>query len=275
MEVDYHVHTHYSDDSTYQMEQVVQDAIKKGLDEICFTDHVDYGVKYDVDDPRLDMNAKNVRTNVDYASYYKQFCQLKDTYKNRITLRFGLEFGIQTETIKKYQRLFAAYPFDFILLSIHQVGNQEFWTGDFQRNKTDKQAYQDYYEEMYRVVTTYHDYSCLAHMDLLRRYVTVANDSFDEHEEIIRAILLAIIKDNKGLEINTSFIRYNLPDTTPSMTILQLYHELGGELITIGSDSHAPEELGCYTKESKAILKDIGFTYFATFDKMTPRFHRL
>ncbi|MBQ1911691.1 MAG: PHP domain-containing protein, partial [Erysipelotrichaceae bacterium] len=50
MLADYHVHTHFSDDSVYPMEEVVKDAIAMGLDEICFTDHVDYGVKLDVDE---------------------------------------------------------------------------------------------------------------------------------------------------------------------------------------------------------------------------------
>ena len=48
---DYHVHTIYSDDSVYEMEEVVKDGIKRGIKELCFTDHVDYGIKRDVDDP--------------------------------------------------------------------------------------------------------------------------------------------------------------------------------------------------------------------------------
>ena len=51
MRADYHVHTEFSDDSDYAMEKVIQDSIAMGLDEICFTDHVDYGIKKDWDEP--------------------------------------------------------------------------------------------------------------------------------------------------------------------------------------------------------------------------------
>ena len=49
MFTDYHVHTEFSDDSDYLMEDVIKDAIKMNMDEICFTDHVDYGIKRDFD----------------------------------------------------------------------------------------------------------------------------------------------------------------------------------------------------------------------------------
>ncbi|MCD8090484.1 MAG: hippurate hydrolase, partial [Clostridiales bacterium] len=63
--------------------------------------------------------------------------------------------------------------------------------------------------------------------------------------------------------------------TPPSAEILKLYRELGGEIITIGSDSHKPDHLGTYINEAKDILKAHGFKYFCTYDKMTPLFHNL
>lgn len=275
MKIDYHVHTHYSDDSEYQMEEVVQDAIKQGIEELCFTDHVDYGVKQDHGDLPNPEEETNGRFNVDYPAYYQQFLQLKEQYQEAIALKFGLEFGIQTGTISRYEKLFATYPFDFVLLSIHQVNNLEFWDGKFQEGKTDKQCYQEYYEEMLQVVKNYHDYSCLSHLDLIRRYLDKEANTFQEYEGILREILSYIIQDGKGIEINTSSLRYGIPDTTPSKDILRLYHELGGEIITLGSDSHVPKDLGEAIEESKGLLKEIGFRSFCTFDKMQPIFHPL
>ena len=69
---DYHVHTHYSDDSEYLMEDVVKDGINRGLSEICFTDHVDYGIKYDWDDPRaFQKRYETLLANVNYPEYEK------------------------------------------------------------------------------------------------------------------------------------------------------------------------------------------------------------
>lgn len=137
---DYHVHTIYSDDSVYKMEDVINDGIKKGINELCFTDHVDYGIKRDVDDPLgpVYLNGQPI-SNVDYPEYYKEYLYLKEKYKDQMTLKFGLEFGIQVHTIPKYNALFKQYPFDFIILSIHQVDDLEFRTGDYQKGRTEKE----------------------------------------------------------------------------------------------------------------------------------------
>ena len=273
---DYHVHTDYSDDSTYLMEDVVKDGIKKGLSEICFTDHVDYGIKYDWDDPRAFQTRDGMCfANVNYHEYAKEIAELKEKYKNQITLKMGLEFGIQTHTIEKYQKLFHEYPFDFIILSIHQVEDQEFWTQDFQKGKTQLEYNMRYYQEMLEVVKTYKDYSVLGHMDLITRYDLNGVIDFAYIQDIVKDILEIVIKDGKGIEINTSYHRYGLKDMTPSRNILKLYKELGGQIITIGSDSHQPDHLGAYIEEAREELKKLGFEYYCTFDKMQPIFHEL
>ena len=127
MLADYHVHTAFSDDSDYAMEQVAEDAISLGLDELCFTDHVDYGVKMDWDEvekmPCRRGGAGEPEemplANVHYPTYYETFKELKILYGEKISLKLGLEFGMQVETIPKYRKLFSRYPFDFIILSVH------------------------------------------------------------------------------------------------------------------------------------------------------------
>ena len=98
---------------------------------------------------------------------------------------------------------------------------------------------------------------------------------FEKVKPIIEDILKIVIADNRGIEFNTSYHRYKLKDTTPSMEILKLYHQLGGNIITIGSDSHKPEHLGYKLDEAKEILKSIGFKKFCTYDKMIQTFHDL
>ena len=71
--------------------------------------------------------------NVNYPKYYEKYKYLKKKYGNLINLKLGLEFGVQTHTIDKYNELFSRYSFDFIILSIHQVKNLELWTQDFQK----------------------------------------------------------------------------------------------------------------------------------------------
>ncbi|MBD5449802.1 MAG: histidinol-phosphatase HisJ family protein [Lachnospiraceae bacterium] len=291
MFADYHVHTEFSDDSVYPMEQVIRDAIAMGMDEICFTDHVDYGIKEDWDCGHNAFSGSGSESckrtcsisyrgdiplaNVDYPVYAAKIKEFQQTYGAQIAIKFGLEFGVQMHTIPQYEALFRRYPFDFIILSIHQVEDLEFWTQDFQHGKSQQEYNERYYEEMLNVVKAYHDYSVLGHMDLITRYDENGVYPFEKVEPVISEILKTVIADGKGIEFNTSYHRYGLKDTTPSVDILKLYRRLGGEIITIGSDSHEPEHLGAYVGEAKRLLHSLGFRFICTFDRMEPVFHRL
>lgn len=282
MFADYHVHTEYSDDSLYPMEEVVRDAIRLGLDEICFTDHVDYGIKPDWDGPEPIVwrrggsgePDKIPLANVDYPRYEAEIRKLQEKYRGQITLRMGLEFGMQVHTIPLYEKLFARYPFDFILLSVHQVEDKEFWNQDFQRGRTREEFNRRYYEELLALVRRYRHYSVLAHPDLIARYDSAGPWPFEKLRPILTEILKTVIADGKGIEVNTSCHRYGLKDLTPSRDILRLYRELGGTVLTIGSDSHKKEHLGAFIRETMDELKEMGFEQFCTFEGMKPVFHR-
>lgn len=277
---DYHVHTHFSDDSEYVMEDVIKDAIRMNMNEICFTDHVDYGIKVDQEfltkDEilKLSQGHEFAPLNVHYSHYFKEIERLRKIY-SQITIKQGMEFGIQTHTIPLFQKLFNQYDFDFIILSCHQVEDKEFWTQDFQRGKTQQEYNLRYYQEILNVITQYKYYSVLGHLDLIARYDRAGNYSFQNIKSIVTEILKIVIQEGKGIEINTSSYRYNLKDLTPSRDILKLYKELGGKIITIGSDSHKKEHLGAYIKETKKELKTLGFEYYCTFKNMEPIFHKL
>lgn len=276
MLADYHVHTEFSDDSAYPMEQVIKDAIAMQMDEICFTDHVDYGIKEDWDCGRPIRYRGDVPfANVDYPAYVSRIRECRSKYDARITIKMGLEFGIQVHTIPQYEALFAKYPFDFIILSIHQVEDKELWTQDFQKGKSQKEYNGQYYEEMLNIVRAYQNYSVLGHMDLIAWYDLNGVYPFKKAEPVISEILKTVIRNGKGLELNTSCHRYGLQDATPSVEILKLYRRMGGEIITIGSDSHEPEHLGAYIDEAKHLLKSLGFRFFCTYDKMQPAYHTL
>ena len=276
MYADYHVHTIYSDDSAYPMEEVVLKAIDLGLNEICFTDHVDYGIKPDRDEPeKIIIRDGMPLANVDYPKYFEEIKHLQEKYKDKITIKQGMEFGMQTHTIDKFQKLFDRYDFDFIILSCHQVEDKEFWTQDFQKGRTQQEYNERYYQEILEMVKTYKDYSVLGHLDLLKRYDLAGDYPFEKVKDILTEILKIVIADGKGIEINTSSFRYGLKDLMPGHEILKLYHDLGGTIITIGSDSHQERHLADHIQEVREELKKIGFKTFCTFDRMKPIFHEL
>ena len=283
MLADYHVHTEFSNDSIYPMEEVVKDAILLGIKDICFTDHVDYGPYRDWDDPRGiqyrpgdEGEPEQVAlTNVDYKKYFSMIEKMREKYREKIAIKAGLEFGVQTHTIPEYEKLFRSYPFDFIILSIHQAGDQEFWTNEYQSGRTQQEYNEGYYKELLSVVHNYHNYSVLGHMDLIVRYDSYGVYPFEKLKPLLTEILKTVIADGKGIEVNTSNHRYGLSDMTPSRDILKLYKELGGTIITIGSDSHKKEHLGAYIDWAKEELRKLGYTQFCTFEKMQPIFHEL
>ena len=88
-------------------------------EELCFTEQVDHGVK-----PRAQSYQKgntDTYTNCHYESYLAEYTRLKTKYNSDISLKFGIEFGMQTHTIAEFQKDFAQYAFDFVILSCHQV----------------------------------------------------------------------------------------------------------------------------------------------------------
>lgn len=279
MYADYHLHTYYSDDSDYPMEQLVQHAIAAGLQEICFTDHVDYGIKLDWKDSseiyHPEEKAKLPLMNVKYSAYHAEIRKMRERYAGQIVIREGMEFGVQTHTIPQYRKIFHTYPFDFILLSCHQVDDKEFWTQDFQRDKTQEEYNQRYYEELLRVMRQYKDYSVLGHLDLITRYDKAGIYPFEKVQDVIEQILKQAIADGKGIEINTSSHRYHLSDLTPSRKILKIYQELGGTILTIGSDAHKPEHLAADIKSTTDEIKQLGFHFLCTYENMEPIFHKL
>ncbi len=273
MYADYHVHTDFSDDSVHPMEDVIKQAISLGIQELCFTEHVDHGIK-----PRSSEYLKgemDTRMNCHYDSYLAEYLRLKEIYCNDISLKFGIEFGIQIHTISEFQKDFAEYPFDFVILSCHQVDDLEFWTQEFQQGKTQEEFQTRYYEELLKVVRVYKDYSVLGHLDMIKRYDHNVEYPFDKIKNVLEQILKIVIADDKGIEINTSSFRYKLPDLTPSRDILRLYKDLGGKIITFGSDSHNETHFGHQIETVKQELKLLGFESFCTFDKMEPTFHPL
>ena len=288
MLVDYHVHSEFSDDSRESMEMQIEKAIELGFDEICFTDHVDYGIKKDWAEGNIEWRGGDgisssadkldPLSNVNYMEYFGKILRMKETYKGKIQIKSGLEFGVQSITIPQYEELWARWNnvLDFALLSMHQVNNQEFWTQEFQQGKTQKQYNEEYYEEILKVIRQYKHYSVLAHLDLIVRYDKQGVYPFDKVKDLIAEILRTAIADGKGIEINTSSWHYGLKDTQPSRDILKLYKDLGGKIITIGSDAHNTSYLGDHIEEARKILRDeIGFEQFCTFDQMEPIFHNL
>lgn len=262
---DFHMHTEFSPDSSMTMEEAIETAIKKMLKMICFTDHVDY-----------DYDGENSDFKINYQKYFNKIEDLKERYKSKIIIRSGVEFGLQPHLADKYGKDMQNNPFDFVIGSIHSVAKTDLYTGNFFDKRSQREAYEDYYKDMKSIIDNFTGYSVIGHLDVIKRYG--AFDvilPFESYRDVVEEILISIIQKGKGIELNTSGIRYKLGDYHPSGDIIELYHALGGEIITLGSDSHNLEQIAFDFDNALRFLRSIGFKYITTFKELRPEFHKI
>ena len=96
--------------------------------------------------------------------------------------------------------------------------------------------------------------------------------TYHKYSDVIDEILKTLIQKGKGIEINTGGFKYGLGHPNPTEEILFRYHELGGEIITVGSDAHTPEHVGYAFDRVPEILTRAGFRYVTVFQNRQPVF---
>jgi len=259
---DYHIHSDFSADCKTPMERTIEEAIQKGLSEICFTEHIDY-----------DYPDKSIVFEFDLDAYDNKITELKKTYKEQLTIRKGVEIGVQPHQLEMYHDLIEKEHFDFVICSMHTAEKRGLHSGEFFEGKTQEEAYRIYYEELLYCVQHFKNFQVLGHLDLVKRYKR--QESRKNFHNIIGEIFKVIIPAGKGIEINTSGKRYGLKNGMPSEDILKLYKDLGGEIITLGSDSHVETTLAYDFRETLELLLSLGYTYVSTFEDKKPVFHSI
>jgi len=257
---DYHMHSNFSADCNVSMEEMVIGAIKKGLTEICFTEHIDYDYPDDTIVFDFDLN--------EYDTLLKQ---LGEKYEDQIQIKKGIEIGLQPHLLERYESLIEKNDFDFVISSMHTTEKKSLHYGELFVGRTVEEAYKVYYDELLACVKDFKQFSILGHVDLIKRYAKEQPTALF-HDELT-AIFNEIIPAGKGIELNTSGARYGMPNGLPSDDVLKLYKQCGGEIITLGSDAHRVSELAYDFSDSLQLLQSIGFDYIATFDKQEPSFH--
>lgn len=267
---DYHVHTSFSGDSTMEAETGIARAIAMGIKEIVFTDHAELNV-WRPGDVIID-------EIFDIESYFLAMNRLRERYEDKINIKFGMEMGLQREEKDRIKQIIQGNPFDFVIGSSHTMDSVDLYFKKFFENKEKEAAFEGYFNEVLKIVEEIDHYSVYGHLDLISRYAkgVYENVSISNKEmEIICLILKKIIEKGKGIEVNTSGYRYGLNSTNPGIRVLELYKDLGGEIITVGSDAHRVEHIGFRIGETYEVLKEIGFRYITTFDRLEPKFVKL
>lgn len=265
---DYHMHSNFSPDSKEKLENIVKRAKELGLKEIAITDHLDLKKSYESErEFSLDLNV-----------YIKTLQELKEKNKKDLDIKVGLEFGIQKHLCREGNELLKKYPFDFIISSVHSIDNQFIDLLDIWEGKTRDEMHLKYFLEVLECVKNFSNYSVHGHLDFITRYGGVDKKgkmNYKNYQEIIDEIFKILISNGKGIEINTSGIRYTENRFYPCDDLVKRYFELGGEIVTIGSDSHKAEDLGKDFKRAYEFLESIGVKYISSFNQMNVDFIKI
>lgn len=259
---DCHMHSDFSSDSDAPMESMVKGAVNKGLSYICFTDHMDYDFpkKYPLNfefDP--DLHEAEIK-------------RLKEKYRDKIQILYGVEAGMRSYLSERFTGLISSHPYDFVLCSTHLVMDLDPYYEEIWNMLSPHEVIFKAYEDILTNIEVFHDFDSYAHLDYVVRYCPLPKEqiALKPYMEIIEAVLSALIKWDKALEVNTAGFKYGLGHPHPREEILSLYRELGGRLITIGSDAHKPEHIAYDFEKTREILMGLGFREYAIYKKRRP-----
>lgn len=267
---DYHVHSDFSGDSQAPMEQMTERAIQLGLKKICFTDHMDYDYPHKGD----------ISFVFEPNAYFEKLTQIKEQYHKKIEILTGIELGLQPQVADAFVTLMKAYPFDFAIGSSHVVDYVDPYFPQFWEKRTKEDGIRAYFQTIIDNCKLFQDFHVYGHLDYIIRYAPTqdgkkADYSYSDYSDLLDEVLKTIISSGKGIEINTAGLKYGIGYAHPKAEIIKRYRELGGELITIGSDAHKPEHL-CYDFHLVPdLLKGLGFSYYATFVQGKPIYEKI
>ena len=265
---DYHTHSRISPDAGRSMTEMAEAAIAAGLDEICFTDHME-PVEWGVTTPRESFPWEDLSA---------EFAAAQAAVGDRIRLRLGIELGDTPWALENTERLLSqAPPLDFVIGSIHMLseryGGIDLYFFDPKDEVEARIGMADYLGQVRKLAEWGH-FSVLGHLTLPVRYLNENRGfhlTFDGFEAEIEEILRILIQKGIGIELNTNRGHTPLPDEK----WLRMYRELGGEIITLGTDAHNRRYVGCAIRERQQLLRACGFTRFCTFEKRQPIWHGL
>ena len=269
--IDLHVHSFCSIDGQASIGAYARRAAALGYREVGFCEHVDLDPR-DQDYGYLDM------------SRYQQEIAAARLLEPRVILRQGVELSYQSRREDEIRAWLADRPWDFVVTSVHLVDYADGWaiisepvtTGTYFATHSQRLAYEPYFEELLRAAQSGLG-DVIGHFDLVKRFGVQHYGPFEPEsfQEEIRNVLRAAIDSGVALEVNTSGLRQLPGEPYPGLTVLQWYRELGGELLTFGSDTHRLDSLGAGVPEAMALAQTAGFRAYATFEKRQVRWHDL
>ena len=291
MLIDLHTHTGYSYDAAPDMPQKhVDAAVQRGIHVLAFTEHVDFfrreslsAADFPAGTVDFDGYAREIapfrRGRMilpDLSAQQHDLAVCREQAGDSILLRAGAEFGQPHAAPELANQLLDQYSFDFVIGSIHQMpDDMDLY---FYRYETvDQSSFLHTYLDEMEAMLQFGRFHILGHIDYPLRVMKLPHNqpSLRGYMERVDCILRKIIAQGIALECNTKGLLGWQQAVGPEDCVLRRYRELGGEYITVGSDSHAPETIGYGISQALDRLRAFGFSYVTDFENGQAIQHRL
>ncbi len=281
---DMHTHSDFSPDAKSSPEQMCESAVRLGLAAYAITDHCDCNMRFPPEHYTDDVSALkdadmygSQKYALDSIAYQTK---LKERYQGRLELICGIELGQPLQDMEFAQMISCDERLDFIIGSHHQNrGEDDFYS--FEYNKMDSGQIGTLLENCFLQtldMCRWGGFDVLGHLTYPLRYIEgdygISVD-MSRYEDIIREIFCTLIQSGKGIEINTSGLWKGYGKTLPVERLIKMYRQLGGEILTVGSDAHNADDVGKGIAEGAELAKNVGFGYLTVFKKRTANFIKI
>lgn len=259
---DVHTHSYFSSDSDEPLRSLAAAAADKGLKTLCVTEH------HDFDYPEAG------EFFLDVPAYREELFRVRNEFEGKLEILFGVELGLLSympDTLRKFAK---SADFDFIIGSAHQIDGFDPYYPEYFEKMGGRNGILHFFEEMLASVKAFDDYDVLGHFDYIVRYSPEKGYSPPDYREVIDEILKTLVAGCKGIEINSKGVS-TLGYPHPHPFVLKRYNELGGEIVTIGSDAHEGARVAADFDRAEQALREAGFEYYTVFRERNPHFIKL
>ena len=262
---DTHNHSQFSfDGKRTSVEASARAAAEAGLGGICFTDHCDHYV------PPMKASFENVVPEYfNVEEQQAEISRVQSLIGDRTRLLKGIEIGMYEECHEQIRKVLDENSFDQIIASVHYIEKTDPYYGGYYDGKDWKQAYGTYLETIYREMKWLEDFDIMGHYDYIVRYASypVTSIRYRDFSDIFDEMFRYLIQEGKALEINTkSYEGHRGRMVELDNDVLLRYREMGGEIVSLGSDSHEPSRVGAGFTGHAAFLKSLGFRWTAHYE---------
>lgn len=248
MLVDYHTHNELCKHADGTLEQYVQHAIKLGLKEIGLSDHTPMPNNWDIE---VRMNEEQF-----WTEYKPKVFELKEKYKNNITVKFAVESDFFPGTEEWVKTFNAKNEFDYVIGSVHYLGEWGFdnplYVGKFKDVDIDD-VYVSYYQHITQSARC-GLFDIIGHCDLVKKF---GHRPTKNLEDILRETFKIVKEYGIAVEINTSGFRKPVKEQYPSEQLLKIISEYNIPL-TLGSDAHTPTDVAKDFDIAKQLVEKYG-----------------